>query len=530
MKLVAVITTLMLSISVLSYGQKIKWTAELDRPKDYSPKIIDEVGDYFYTCHSSEKEITLEKFEKLSMKNVFSKTYEIQKKNIRVAEFLLDNKLVVFFSVYDDAKKTSELYCKSYSTNDGTEIDGKRIILSVFVEKHEKRKFNRYKGFTEIRTNDNYCIYASTDNKKILVELDVYAEKEETYTTYFTLLDEKINKLVEKKETRKKSEYYTTGLTLDNEGSWYFQKNNIIDSDAKKTIIVSFDANKAFEKTEYVVTNKNLNLSDQDWISFPNITFNSKGNMVLIGEFLKNSVFTGYYFIEMNTKSKQIDFFKLNEFTKEFTNQFLTVNQIEKGKSGSIPEDFGGIQLTTLNDGSIVGIARRFTRGPLNRTSKQNGFVYHEEIGEFFIFKDIIAIHLSSDGKLLWANRIPCNQFHKYKYNRFQAEKKLDYFGYLVSLSNDKLCIMYHDKPSNVLIKSDNEKLGRFKMSDKAVISLFTVDLKTGKKTKEQFPESTGMTIHPEPWSRFQKNQSSNTLFLGSGDKKFQFGQFLWDK
>lgn len=515
LKLFVVTSAIILFVQLLSYSQKISWGPEIDRPKDYSPEVIEEVGNFFYTCSTSEKEMTLEKFEKSSLKNVYSKVYEIPKNHEKGMVLLSDNKFLVFFSFYDKIKKISELYVNTYSAENGLQTGTKLTITSVPVEKSERKELNRHRGLTEINKYDNYFFYKSSDNKKILIQHQVYSEKEEKYTNYYTLLDQNLNKLTEQEEVRGKSEYYFLDLLVNTDGSWFFQKN-IIGGDSDKTIIVSYNAAKSFEKYEYVITGSSLNLSDKkNWIGTTNITFNKNGDMLLVGKYFKNNVYSGVYFIKFDSKAKQMVSFKLNEFNEEFTNQF----------SSALPEDFGGMQLTVKDDGNIIVLSSRYNNGTLTRTTKQNGFVQHEQVGEYFIYMDIIAMHLSADGNLLWANRIPCKQFYKYRFSS-GAGKKLDHLSYFYALSNDKLFITYHDKSSNVAKTSDSEKLSRFKMSDKAVLALFTIDLSTGKKTKNTFPESTGMKMHPEPKTAFQKSENINTIFLGSANGKFQFGQF----
>lgn len=530
LKLIVVVTILSLTYTV--NGQKINWGPVINGTKDYTPKIIGEDEHSFYTYSISDKaisdnELIIEKFEKTGSKKLYIKQYAVPKHHKAEMAVLTENKILIFFSFYDKDKKLSEIYYNSYSPADGIKIELMHTVSSVHVEQNEFKDWNNSQGGNSKPRGtiysydfDNYNLYKSHDNKKILIAHRWYTEKEEKYTTQYILLDQNLNKIVEKEEVINKSEdqtFYISGMTIDQEGSYYLHKN--YNKGGYRTVLISYDVNKGFEKYEYKIDTGLLALPANGKIDNSAITFNKNGDIILVGEFLMNEYYlTGCFFIKINPKTKKMIEWKLNKFERKLTDQFLTQKQIKKGKNAVLPGDFRKMHLILKDDGGVIGITDRYTNGQLPDNS-----------GEYFLYGDIMTFNFTPNGTMLWAHRIPRDQSQNYR-NPFRPGKELDYFSHFTALSTDKLYIAYNDSPANVLITSDNEDLDRFKMSGKPVIALFTIDLKTGKKDKSQFVEGADLETNPEPKSAFQKSQNSELIILGSNDKIFKYGVMSFGK
>lgn len=510
--------TLILILSCVQatvYAQKISWGKAFAADKSYSPIIIEEEGDFFYTYDYSSKELLLEKFDKKNSSAVYSKKYEIPKRHEFELIAVADKKVIVFFSFYDSKKSSAEIYCNTYSTTDGVILESNHTISSVPSE--DNRDYNGY----------SFSVYKSDDNKWILVTNRLYTKKEDVNKTYFILLNEKLSKIFEKTENTGKDRLILDDMIIGNDGSCYFQKT-ITGGDGTK--LVSLDADKSFKEYEYGLDEAKLKVPQNASIRFPNIALNKKGELVLVSQYVKDRVFSGYFFVSIDTKTKKIVSSKINEFDDKLVNQFRTEREIEKGKKTKVPEYFTNIHFIAKEDGGMIGITGGVQRIiTQTRTTNQQGFSSYDQIGDAVIYHNVMALNFSSDGTLLWANRIP--RYQSYSSRRWWAPRKnADYLSSFSVLTNDKLYIAYHDHLSNLALKSDSERVKGFRMSKKAVVELFTIDLKTGQKDKRQFTEGADAETFLEPAKAFQKSQNSDMIILGSKKTKFKFGVMSFAK
>ena len=100
-KLLIVVMTILSFTQTFVYSQKINWGKAIITSKNYSPTIIEEEGNVFYTFTCSGKELILEKFEKGNSNILYSKKYEIPKNNKGEMAVASTNKIMVFFSFYN---------------------------------------------------------------------------------------------------------------------------------------------------------------------------------------------------------------------------------------------------------------------------------------------------------------------------------------------------------------------------------------------------------------------------------------------
>lgn len=505
------LATVLFCIQITSRAQKINWGKAFTTDKNYSPTIIEEEDNFFYTYDYSGKELLLEKFDKKNSLTVYSKKYEIPKRHKFELIAVADKKIIVFFSFYDSKKKSAEIYCNTYSTTDGKSLESNHSIASIPAEAGRDYK------------NYSYSVYKSSDNKKILITNSVYSREKDEYNMYYILLDDNLAKVFEKTKNTGNEELDIYGMIVGNDGSFYFQKG--LGSGDK---LVSFDADKSFEEHVYVLDGCNFKLPED--YNFWNIALNKDGNIVLVRQYHKGWDFLGFYFVCINSKTKQIISSKLNEFDDKLVNQFRTPGQIKKGKKARVPQYFGRMRLMIKEGGDIVGI----TQGvqyieTKTRTTNQQGFSTYDKIGGAVIYHDVMAVNFSNDGTLTWANRIP--RYQSYSSRRWWLPRKnADYLSSFSALTNNKLYIAYHDHLSNVAIKSDNERIKGFRMTKKAVITLFTIDLNTGQKDKRQLKEGADSETFLEPETAYQKSQNSDMIILGSRKTKFKYGIMSFTK
>jgi len=523
--------------SSVVFSQKITWGQKFSEKKNYTPVILGELGNSFYTMALVKSKLVIEKFDKSSKKREYQKEVEIPKKQVYEGMVLTDNSFVVFLSYYDKKNDLSVIYANSYSLSDGSIVKKDIDILSVPVEKKRRR--------------GTFSVFKSKDNKKILLDHEAYYKKQEKYRERFILFGSDLKKLTEKEEATDKSEtksYRVVGMTIDLDGSIYFIK-----SYDDKTVFTTYDAKKDFEKWEEKLDLTELGLPISSAIFNTTFTINKQGDFVLVGYYSKGDdkgttskkgatagstanfsyrrhlSLDGCFYLKIDRKSKEIVEKKVNEFDKSFKDQFLSEKQAAKGKEGEAPAAFGKMNLYTKDDGGIIGVGEIYMY-----FYSQSG----NSAGETHLFLDLVCINLSDKGQLLSANRIPKNQkfawqsFGGYVYHNstgrwsllFTSTKALDYMSYFAQLTSDKFYIVYNDNPKNMLLKSDQDRLKMFKKPKKSVLTLYTIDLKTGKKERSTFLDGKDFEITPEPSTAYQKDQNSDLILLGSRGKAFKYG------
>lgn len=503
---------LAMTLGVAMQAQKITWGQKLTMKKGYNPYIISEDNEYFYTCFWQKSKINLEKFQKGSNSRIFVKTLDLPKGLVEEISFVGDN-FVVFLSVFDKKADEMNIYANTYSGSDGKLVKDMARIMSVPVEKKRRR--------------GTFNVTVAEGRQRMLISHFAYYKKQEKYRQRFLLLDENMNKVTEREDVTGKKEardYKNEGLAVDADGSFYFMKSF---DDGRKHIVV-YDASKDYEKWEENIDYKTLGLPVNSRVYAMSATTNKKKDMVMVGYYTKErETMDGAFYLRVDNKSKEIVTLKLNEFSKEFKDQFLTKRDIKKGRDAKVKNQFGAMHLYKTDDGDVIGVGEVFE------------YTYYESRGsvsESYHYGDLVAVSLSSDGEMKWAHRIPKNQIFRYSTQgpfifsstglKFFviSTKPVDYMSYFATLSKDKFYIVYNDNAKNLAKKTMQDKQTAFKKPTQAVMSICAIDLKTGQKTKSAFFGGKDYDITVEPAKVYQTSQGTSPILMGSRKKTFKYG------
>ncbi len=504
-----------LTISAIktSYAQKINWGEVLTVGKNYTPVILGEDETYFYTAYYEKAKIGFEKFEKAGKKRIYSKALDLPNRHeIEDIDFI-DGKFVLFAKYYDNKQVETILYANTYSGSDGALITSNAKLLTVQVEKRKRK--------------GDFDITISEESKKILVYHGTYYKQQKKYKEKYLLFSPDLKKITERENITDKSEnkpYTTSGLALDYDGSFYFIKNY---KDGRRSI-ASYDANKDFELWEDFIDTKKLGLPIKGSIKGLQCTANKKRDLILVGYYSKgDNHLDGTFYIKIDRKSKEIVITKVSEFDKTFKDQFLTKKDIKKGREAEVDNNFGAMKIYKKEDGSIICVGEVFEYFYIQTRSGAS---------EGYYFGDLVTVGISEAGDLQWANRIKKNQaFHYTAYNLFIfssvglkflfiSTKPVDYMSYFGAISDDKFYIAFNDNPKNITKTNDLEKLKAFKKPNSAVMSLYSIDLKTGEKKKAAFFGALDSRVVLEPRTVFQSGQNMKPIVIGSKRKQFKYG------
>jgi hypothetical protein len=526
------LTALALTLSLTQSAQKIEWGPKLTMKKSYSPVILGEDDNYFYSTSSISAgafklpELDVEKFDKSTRQRVFVQKLDLRSPDKNKKDQILEDivftgeNFVTFHSYFDKKADEMVIYANLYSTENGKQIAREKNIINVPVEKKRRR--------------GSFAVSVSENGKRLLISHLAYYKKQDKMRERMILLDEKLQKITEREDVTegRTANVGVKGLALDNDGSFYYEQK--LDGGQRK--IVTYDASKDYEKWEETINLKKVGLPVTGEIYNMSVATTRKKDLVLAGYYSRTGEnLDGTYFLKIDGRSKEIVAQKLNDFDQAFKDQFKTKRDIKKNREGKVGNyQFGKMKLYKKDDGGLVGV------GEIKWhyiTYDRNGVPASEN----YYFGDMIAINLENDGNMTWAHRMKKAQTFRYARSGpfifssvgmkmfTQSFKPLDYMSYFAALGKDKFYVAFNDNSKNLQKKSDQDKLALFKKPTEAVMSIYTIDLATGEKKKSAFFGGKDFSITVEPGTAYQSKQSSQPIIMGSRKKDFKFGLMQLD-
>lgn len=510
--------------NAITYAQEINWgQANEAKSSKYYPTILGEDNDNIYTVATLKKDVYIERFDKKNKKQQFSQKVEFPKINGNKTFYegvnFIDGKFLLFVSYFDKKQDLSIIYAFTLSGKDGKKIGKDIPIFNVPVEKKKR--------------SGDFFFFRSTDRTKILINHMAYYKKQKEVKDKYKLLDADLNVLLEREDVTKNSDkrdYSTGNYILDNDGSIYYMKSY---NDGRRNI-VSYEANRSYEKWEEAIDTKKIGLAPKDYITNINFVINKNNDLVVTGYYNKEKTqFDGCFFMKINNQSKEIELTKINLFDKKFKDQFASDKQLAKGKEVKMHNVFRSIDILTKKDGGVVLCGEIYEHFVFRN---RNGAV----VGERFRFGDMVILNLDGNGVLSWAHRIPKNQIYSYNYQSYPLvfgsfgvrlfafpTRTTEYFSYLAGIDNEKAYVMFNDNPKNSLVQKDNERAKGLRNINKAAVTLYAIDLQTGKKTEKLFTGAKDYEVTLKPRVSFQKDQDSEIISFGMKKKKFKYGNIV---
>lgn len=516
---------LAIGMFTLSYSaqEKIEWGAINSAPSgSYAPGIIGEDDENIYVFASSKKEYLIESYKKGQFKRQYS--FNIRPENVGKNKKTtleqvryVDGKFIVFVSYFDKEKKEFIIFGYHIDSKTGKKEGDERELFRVDVERKSRR--------------GTFSVNTSEDGKKLLVNHYAYYKKQKAYFDKYKLIDKDLNVELEKEEKFNKKEvtYSTSNYLVDNDGSFYYIKR-LSRKEGHSLYIVSFEADRGFEKWEEELNVDDLGLDPKSEIMDLRFLLNEKNDLVVTGYYTKKRLLEGCFFAKIDQKSKELVVKKVNEFDKKFKDQFRSKRQVKKGKDAKVKNSFHMIDVLKKEDGGVVMIGELYI---YRKYTDRDG----NTIGETFIFGDLVSINFSPEGDLIWANRIPKKQTFTWSSMGpivfssngmsllFPKYSTLEYFSYTASLSDGKLVVLFNDNPKNNLSTADETKMKGMKKPKKATVTKFTIDLASGEKKEELFVGAKAYDILFKPQVSYQQNENSQVYTYGDKGKKYKWGE-----
>lgn len=525
MKKTIIISGIILLTALVSFGQvkskkvDILWGKELKESKRSTLSDIvgyDETGFYalkvkYGGLMASNSTITLEHFN-YQMNKTKSVELELkEQKKDKNFEFIvqLNGELYLFTSFKNQKVKKNYLFVQS--------INKKTLQLNRDIRKIAEIS---YTGKSK-RNSGNYDYDLSRDSTKILVYYNLPFDKGEREKFGFHVFDNKLNEIWEKRVTLpyKEELFDIEDYNIDNNGNVHLL--GVIFKDKRKAkrkgapnykyqILSYYD--KGNELRQYPVSIPGKFLTDMQ------IAINNQQDIICAGFYSEEGTFSiiGSYFLRIDEDTKQIEHKSFKEFGIDFITQNMTKGEERrtkkkagKGKDVELFQyDLDNIILRT--DGGAVLLGEQYyVRIVTTTTTSANGAT-STRTTYYYYYNDIIAINISPDGDIEWAEKIPKRQITTNDGGFFSS--------YDVTVVKDKLYFIFNDNPRN-LHYTGQGKLHNFNKGKESLVVLVELD-GNGKQTREALFSVRDADIITRP--KVCEQISDNEVVLFGQRKKTQ--------
>lgn len=486
---------------VIVNAQKINW-GEMNKSdtKYFYPIIMGEDETYMYTRNYYDGVYYLNRYNKSTMGLDYSEEIEapkIKKSDVYIKKVLFSKgQFIIFYSNYSKSLKTTVITAKILNASTRQTILEKDLMT---IQNDSKKG----KGLS---------IFQSDDYSKILIKYYNLEESDKSNKWYQKLFDGDLNLLAQKNEVLKKEDtnYWKSGFLLGNDGTFYYLKKTENDD----FYVVSLDPQKDYDKWEEKVDFNRFGLKPGSKLFNINLGIVNNG-VVVTGYYSENNKdLTGCFYWEINADSKETKVATFNKFGPEFINQFIKYGSFFKDVR-KFDKEFGSVHTITRNDGGIILIGESVTVMEIrvkdeNRKEYTNG--------------DIMIMNLDSNGKLVWAHRIPKLQQYNDSNMLFDSQTD-DYFSYLAGIGEEDVYILFNDNDTNIgQTDVPDYEAKSLKNISTSVVNLYSINLKTGDKTSRILSSVEESDVILKPSIYLHEMKGNDIIIFGRNKKEYKFG------
>lgn len=364
------------------------------------------------------EEVTIQKFDTRSMKEIGRKEYKDFPKYTKVQRVLqIRGKIFFVYESYDKKTKNFTLHCREVNTAQGTFESPKELLVTegpITALPFSWDGIVGGWGIFALGSLPKFDISTSFDDSKILVQFRYApAEKKDAKN------NDKIGFFVFDQDFKK---IWGANVVMP-----YTEKdmNNLaytVQSNGTACMLIHNNTNKSLElltiREGGVLKVNKLDVRKELIFAKFNLLENPDGNIVAAGFYANGIDFkwswgststsfncNGLYYFTMTEDGEILKAYDY-EFPLEFIQQYLSKREAnkaekreEKGKAGM--EDVKMSKFFIQADGSCIFIAEQwYSREEMVGTSTQR--VWH--------YRHMIMIKVDAEGKLLWMRKLPKNQ------------------------------------------------------------------------------------------------------------------------
>ena len=492
-------------LSINSFAQDIDW-GQLQHAddKDFYPRLVGDDESRFYTYRFLEGNCYLEAFRKNDMQLDYSELIEPgkiegNKAAIRKVSFIGDQ-YIVFKTYYSKSTKETKIIGQSI---DATTLESSKPVEFFSVEVEKKKRQGKF------------YIWVSPDRSRILLNHYAYYKEYREYRDKYKLIDRNLNVLVEREDVFDKGErdYSTSDYRLDNNGSFYFRKQY----DEYRTSIVCYEAQRNYREWERPIKTGDLGMADDSYITHTVFSINKNNDLIITGYYTEgDNKFDGCFYLRLDSESHKIVSSKLNKFSQDFKDEFITERNLFDEKP-EFNNDFGNMSIYHKADGGIVLVGERF---------KWYQIRSRNSVTNYYTYGDLVVLNMNNQGELVWSNRIPKPQKYDDGIGSLLSKdtRTTDYYSYLAGFDNEKMVILYNDHLKNTLNQNEQGRLKALKNVNNAQVTMYSIDMRSGAKSKTLFPAARDTEVLLMPSTYYQRNQDSPVIVFGRKHKKYKFG------
>jgi hypothetical protein len=238
----------------------------------------------------------------------------------------------------------------------------------------------------------------------------------------------------------------------------------------------------------------------------------------------------GVYYLKLSKDRQSVLEEKYNGFSLDLLTQNMKKRQagkaVKREKKGKRNEDFNFTldNLIVREDGSVTLVGEQVNNTTIRRESYSipssiTGPVPTRQASsnEYYSYLDIIAVHLSANGEVQWADKIAKKQNTASDFGFFSS--------YVAAYENGRLHFIFNEHRKNLNYKGDGELLN-FNPRDKknAALAMVSFD-EQGNKSKRHLAQPAGSTVFLK--SSTSRQFSDKNLFLFAWHKRdFRLGRF----
>jgi hypothetical protein len=509
--------TLLMAISISA--QKTTDFGPLNKiSRGYLPQILGENEDELYGVSYEDEVITIETFDKESLSSTSYREIEIEELRGTAEDLerlsFINGKVVYFTSLKSFRDQTYELIMQTIDPETG-EVSEKQSICEASL------------SYSKIYTN----IFISKNRKKILVRFFVNNFETGQIVERLMLYNEDLELITEREYTESaKGINRNSGLVVDDEGSVYFIQSNEV---------VILDAFNEFEEWREELPVDDLEVGA--YYSQISITLNKDMDPVITAYYVTKDLkdldrkkvnkarkdraegdtqVEGVVFFKINSLDKELEVAKHTIFKQDYIEMFENKEDRKRNYDPEIQNEYNINRIISLKNGETLLL------GEIYRT-RLSGFFFRSKKTE--LYGDMMLIHFSSDGEILWKDRLPKAQMY-YSTNGYlftnggsaglnfwvypKGIKDYFYDKVIVDEEAEKVYLVYNDSPKNQGSNSVKRDQVLFKKFRKGVPVVQTIDLKKGARNGEIERSLT----KPEFWMK------ANSMFLSElNDDVFYF-------
>ncbi len=367
----------------------------------------------------------------------------------------IGEKVYLFYSIYEEATNTENLYVKEVDTELGGFIGTEKKIISL-----KNKLAGDLMNLNMTYSIQNKYIFTIVDTSSFSIFSDYKPEVKKNSNSirksHFTSFKNDFTKIVDIDYSipLMEDQYSINQKLVDYEGNGYvsIKKWKLINGklDKDQFDIVIYKVNNQGVKEIGEILSGNINFRNFD------CTINNNNELAVLG-FYSNSkdkvksdgIFSGIYTNEN----------KFNLKTTDFTRDFIVQYQKSNNDKSVSFENLKIISTVNLPEGGFLLSGCLIALSPTTGSTVYTHEVKHEpgtgmsvheyktSLQPLYTFGDIITFKLTETGEIIWQKKLA-----RYHSNNL----KIDF-----ALNQKNLNIIYYDKKSNTLLK-DNETPGNF--------------------------------------------------------------------